>query len=419
MDLKYLKSVGRYLISAILCLVLIAYIIYHLTGGLRVEIETAPATLVTAESTYVSGVTILRNEKLIYSTVNGDISYLYNDGEKVAMKTAVAEVYPQSGSEQVRQRIIEIDRAIRLLKNSNMSDSEKRTDTASTDAQIRKHLYKLLDAADKGDLSGADIISDDFLVQLNRRRIITKSIYDFNKQIVALEAEKKTLSSSLPQSESTIVTDSAGYFYTSLDGYENILSSSNISSMTYQEYLSAASAPAESYTMTINGYPIGKIVTDYLWYIACEVDISELHNYESGKTYSIKFPYNNDTSLTVELYRILSEAGSKTAVLIFETGNLPTNFSYLRHQTVQIVKESYTGYRIPVSAMRVENGKAGVYVLTGSKVQFKKVEPLYEYDGYVVVAERDESKSDYSKWLGKNDFIITKGTDLYDGKIIG
>lgn len=419
MDTRYLRSIGKYFISAVLCLVLIAYIIYHLTGGLRSEIETTPATLVTAESTYVSSVTLLRNEKLVYSPVNGEVSYLYNDGDKVAQNTAVAEVYPISGSGDIRKRIIEIDRAIRLLQSSNMSDSEKRTDTASTDILIRNNLYKLLDAADSGNISHADIISDNFLIQLNRRRIITKSTSNFNKQIAALEAEKKSLSANLPQSESTVMTDCAGYFYTTLDGYENILSSENIASMSYREYLAAASLPAENYDKALGQYPIGKIVTDYMWYIACEIDLSELHNYESGKTYSIKFPYNNDTSLTVELYRILSEAGSDTAVLIFRTGNLPSNFSYLRHQTVQIVREYYTGYRVPVSAVRVVNGKAGVYILQGSKVMFRRIDALYEYDGYIVVAERDESRADYQKWLSKNDFIITKGTDLYDGKIIG
>ncbi len=403
------------MLSAVLCLILIAYIIYHLTGGFRDEIGTTPASLVTVESTYTTGVTLLRKEKVLYSPVNGDTSYLFADGEKVAINSAVAEVYPDNGSSEIRQRIMEVDIAIRLLERSNMSDAEKRTDTASTDLLIRKNIYKLLDAVDKGDLSYADTLSDDLLVQLNRRRIITKSVFNFNKQIEALKKEKEILSASLPESESTVTASSGGYFYSTLDGYENVLSSENISSMTYREYLDLVSKPAEELAPGENGYPVGKIVTDYLWYVTCEIDISELHNYETGRSYSIKFPYNNDTAITMKLYRILSEAGSSSAILIFETGTLPANFNYLRHQTVQIVSEYYTGCRVPISALRVVNGEAGVYVLQGSKVVFKKVEPLYEYDGYIISENKSGSDSSY---LAKNDFIITKGKDLYDGKIV-
>ncbi len=403
------------MLSAVLCLILIAYIIYHLTGGFRDEIGTTPASLVTVESTYTTGVTLLRKEKVLYSPVNGDTSYLFADGEKVAINSAVAEVYPDNGSSEIRQRIMEVDLAIRLLERSNMSDAEKRTDTASTDLVIRKNIYKLLDAVDNGDFSYADTLSDDLLVQLNRRRIITKSVINFNKQIEALKNEKEILSASLPESESTVLASSGGYFYSTLDGYENVLSSENISTMTYREYLELVSKPAEELTPGENGYPVGKIVTDYLWYVTCEIDISELHNYETGKSYSIKFPYNNDTAITMKLYRILSEAGSNSAILVFETGTLPANFNYLRHQTVQIVSEYYTGCRVPISALRVVNGEAGVYVLQGSKVVFKKVEPLYEYDGYIISENKSGNDSSY---LAKNDFIITKGKDLYDGKIV-
>ncbi len=418
MDTQYLKSVLKYIASAVLCLILIAYIIYHLTGELRTDIRTTPATLTTFESTFTSKVTILRNETLVYSPIEGDISYLYNDGDKVANGALLAEIYPSGADHEISKRIVELDRAIRLLESSNMSDAEKRTDTESTDILIRNHLYDLLDAADSSDISKADNISDELLIQLNKRRIITKFIPNFNKQIELLKAERDALSASLPTSESSVSSETSGYFYSSVDGYETILSSANISRMTYNDYLNLASQSPKEFTNTENGHPIGKLVTDYLWYIACEIDISELHNYETGSSYNIKFPYNNDTTLTTDLYRILSVAGSKTAVLIFRTGILPEDFSYLRHQTVQIVKESYTGYRVPISAVRVVNGKAGVYILQGSKVLFKRIDPLYEQDGYLIVAERDESKENYTDWLAKNDFIIMKGTALYDGKIV-
>ena len=85
MDSQYLRSVAKYVLSAVLSIVLIAYILYHLSGGFSPAVETMPATLVTRESTITVSVTLMRNETVLYAPVKGDISYLFQDGDKVAV----------------------------------------------------------------------------------------------------------------------------------------------------------------------------------------------------------------------------------------------------------------------------------------------------------------------------------------------
>lgn len=420
MDLQYLKSVLKYALSAVLSVVLIAYILYHMSGGFQPEIETTPATLVTQESTITVGVTVMRNETVLFSPINGDISYLFADGEKVAINSTVAEVYPATtGSEELRRRIIELDRKIRVLEQSNMSDAEKRTDTTSTDNLIRQHFYDILKQMDNGDISGADSLADSLLIQMNRRRIITRAVANYNDRIKALKEELAGLNHSDSSIESSVTSPAGGYFYSVVDGYENVFSSANIEDLDYLEFLERMERESESYDHIVDGYPVGKLVTDYTWYAACVIDADQLHNFETGKNHDVKFPYNDGVTLSMYLYRILAEVDSETAVLIFRTNILPEGFNYLRHQTVQVVQSAYTGYRIPASAIHIVNGKPGVYILRGSQVSFRRIEPLYEYDGYIIVKERDESSPKRGDWLAKNDFVITKGKDLYDGKIVG
>ncbi|MBE6637708.1 MAG: hypothetical protein E7618_07920 [Ruminococcaceae bacterium] len=418
MDLQYLKSVLKYALSAFLSLVLIAYILYHISGGFEPEIETTPASLVTSEMTMTVGVTILRDETIVYSPVDGEISYLFGDGQKVAINTPIADIYPGGTSTELRQQIIALDKQIRLLENSNMSDAEKRTDTASTDKQIEKQLNQLFDKVADGHISDAAAFADQLLIQLNRRRIITHAVVSYNEKIAALKEQREALAAQLSAAETSVLAGSVGYFYTAIDGYEQIFSAEGIAGIDYRDYLALAKQSPEDFGGTAAGYPIGKLVTDYLWYIACEVDAELLHNYQTDKTYRVKFPYNNDTTLTMTLYRILSEVGADTVVLIFRSDILPSDFNYLRNQTVQIVQSSYTGYRVPVSAVRIVNGQTGVYILRGSTVQFRRITPLCEADGYLIVAERDTSTDNYGDFLAKNDFIITKGKDLYDGKVV-
>ncbi len=417
MDLTYLRNILRYTLSAVLSIVLVTYILYHISGGFQPDIETTPAALTTTDATMTVSVTIMRSETILYSPIKGETSYLFSDGSKVAIHTPVAEIYPvTTGSEELRRRIMEVDRQIRILESSNMSDAEKRTDTKSTDKLIRQNLYDIIRYMDRSNITNAAQASEDFLVQLNRRHIITRAISNYNQQIQALREERQTLAAGLADAESTITATDVGYFYSAVDGYETLFSADAVPSLTYRSFLSLMQQDPDP-PDSRNGYPVGKLVTDYIWYIACEIDFSQLHNFETGLNYNVRFPYNNDISLRMYLYRILADVDSPTAVLIFRADILPSGFRYLRNQTVQVIQHSYTGYRIPASAVHIVNGQEGVYILRGSKIEFRRIQPLYEYDGYLIVKERDETAEDKASWLAKNDFVIVKGKDLYDGKI--
>ena len=54
-----------------------------------------------------------------------------------------------------------------------------------------------------------------------------------------------------------------------------------------------------------------------------------------------------------------------------------------------------------------------MYVFENSVIRFRRIEILYEGDGYCIVAPPDISSVTE---LTKNDILVTSGRDLYDGK---
>ncbi len=418
----------KYAASVLLSIMLIVYILYHISGGFSEKLETQPASIYSKEEVLTVNATVMRNETVLYSPESGDISYTYDDGSKLSAGTAVADVYRSLGSEEQKKRIAEIDRMIRILQSSNLGSSELTTKVDSTDQQIWKYIYSFIDNSENGRVTEVSSLSEKLLIELNKRRIIVGGKDNYNKEIEALKAEKNRLFSQLSVASTTVTTDRAGFFYSSVDGYENIFSSQDISSMSYSEYMQKVSSKAENYSGTGKGFPIGKIVTEFDWYTACEVPASMLHNFETDKYYDVKFPYNGGTTVNMLLYRTVSGIGQDSAVLIFKTNMIPEGFRFLRNQTVQIVRSAYEGYRIPVSALHVVDGQRGVYILRGSEILFKKADPIFENDGYFIIKvkvqkqdnekEDDEKVADVSEWLGLNDFVIVKGKDLHDGKIV-
>jgi hypothetical protein len=163
---------------------------------------------------------------------------------------------------------------------------------------------------------------------------------------------------------------------------------------------------------------VGKIADSYIWYTACEIDYNTLHNFTSGNNYDVIYPYSDDKEIKSTLYRVITEPNSDRVILIFKNSTLTENFNFLRRQTVEIVQSSYSGYRVPVTAFRIVNGVKGVFVLSGSVIKFREIEPLFEKNGYLIVSEKDLTKSEQKNRLGLYEMIITKGGDYYDGQIV-
>ena len=63
-------------------------------------------------------------------------------------------------------------------------------------------------------------------------------------------------------------------------------------------------------------------------------------------------------------------------------------------------------------ALKMVDGKLGVYVKYGSTVEFRAVDVIYETDDYVI-SRNDASNSETLKLY---DEIITEGKELYVGK---
>ena len=142
--------------------------------------------------------------------------------------------------------------------------------------------------------------------------------------------------------------------------------------------------------------------------------------------YTVKFSGNFD--VTMEVYKILS--GADGVMVIFRTNYMPDGFSYPRLQKVRLVTDTSTGYKVPVGAVRVVNGKTGVYVLDGVTVRFCRIKTIYKSDAFYVVAaepkpetEEEETEEkpeeETERWLRFHDNLIIEGKGLYDGRIIG
>ena len=112
--------------------------------------------------------------------------------------------------------------------------------------------------------------------------------------------------------------------------------------------------------------------------------------------------------------------GDDGAYMLLSSHSLAHVANLDRFQSVRILLDRYTGYRVPLEAIHKVDGKDGVYILVGNVIEFRRVTLMGTGNDYYVVAtyESDAENTQDSDipYLNINDLIVTSGNDLYDGK---
>ena len=202
----------------------------------------------------------------------------------------------------------------------------------------------------------------------------------------------------------------SGLYSAVTDGYETVLTPESIMTLTPSAYESISANGATSGT--------GKLIYGDTWYFVSSMEESKSSVLEEGHTLTLRFAKGlaADTKVTVE--RISTPENGKV-VVIFSCEKFLSDTTLLRLQTAEIILESFSGIRIPKTALRVgENGETGIYCRSGLFARYKPVEVVYTGADYCLVKGGDPAANALAT-LREGDEVIVTAADLYDGKVVG
>lgn len=425
-DKNYLARVGLYVASAALALGAIIYMAYHLIDRFSPGLELVDAVPTTVTKVIEAEAYIMRDEEPVYAkNAGGSVVPAVKNGERMAVYQKIADVYSNS-SPDTESRLSEIDEQIALLEST--IDSERSVQSSSgMDSSIYDSIFELRSLCDSGNYAEALSMRTSLLVDIKERDILTGGVTNYSSQISKLQAEKNSLRSELGSCLESVYSSSTGYYFTDYDGYGTVFSSDNVDTFTFDDF----AAMTDSAPDAVGGSCIGVMVHDYKWYIACLMKKSEAASIVDMYSCSVTFTYS-DRTLDMTLYRTIPETPGDSVVVIFQCETLPDNFDYTRMQPVEISAVEYTGFEVPIAAVRVVNGFEGVYILDEVTIEFRRINIIYEGDGYVICTgdpdetisvtdgeEKTDSDDELYPWIQQNDIIVVSGTELYSGKVIG
>lgn len=395
------------LIKIALIFLVVAFLLNQAVSMFYKPVTTDNAVFYTANNGFkITGV-IVRNEILVTNDKSGVLHYLISDGERVSKNGTIANIYGSEAASITLSQIEAVQHKIDDINNILSFNDLEAANLELINTRVDDNLNALIMSTAAGNFGNIPKTSEDLLFALNRRQAALGDTSSFATQLNALNSQLETLNASLTGVQGEVAAVQSGYFLSKTDGYEGVLNAENLEVIT-PEFLDGLKSEKTA------GNVVGKIVSDYEWYIAAKVSINDSHNYKEGDTLKIYTSVKSSPVLPVTVKRINTSSASTEAVIVFACSEMNSELASLRSGPMTVVSREYSGLKVPKRALRVVDGQKGVYIVKGMQAKFVPVEILYSTDNMMIC-----QKNDADGQLRLYDQVIVKGRKLYDGKIIG
>lgn len=393
---------------ALVVIFVAVFIINQLVSSLYMPIKTETAVFYTANDGFKITGQIIRGETLVKSNSDGVLHFVTADGSRVSKNGVIANIY---STESASITVSEIE----ILK-SQISDIEdilsyNDIQAANLDlinSRINESLDDMLFSSSADDFSQMEQLSEELLSATNRKQAALGVTTGLTDRLVSLKKELKELSNSLPSAKGKIRAKESGYFVSKTDGYENVLTTDDLAEIT-PEFLKGIKAEKTADNV------IGKIVSDYEWYIAATVSINDSMKYKEGQELKLITTVKSSPTLAVRVEKINISQTQENAVIVFACSDMNSELATVRSSVMTVVSKEYSGLKVPKKALRVVDSQKGVYVQNGMQINFVPVDVVYNSDDYMLCKKQNDS----GNYLKLYDKVVVRGRNLYDGKTIG
>ena len=388
-------------------LLVVSQIVIYFNHPIRTEVATLYTT---TETVGFKGVYV-RDEKLVSYPVRGVINYTHADGSKIAKNSVIAEVYASRNDIAIQQEIDDLTAQRAVLVDAESLVGTDTSQLESFSSQISEKHSLLMQHIFDGDYRSASKLKSEMLNLRSKRDIVKGTEVSYDDKIGEIDSRITELRRKITSEPYEISLGEAGYFVSTVDGYENELNSSNVLDLT-KERINEIILDETEY-QNPSGV-IGKLISGYNWYMAAVLDTVRLGTVFEGAVVTLRIG-SSQQNVKAEIINLKRQPDG-SSVAVFKCDMFLADFIDSRVAQCKLLMEDYTGIRIPTDSIRVaDDGRVGVFILDGIVVKFKEIKQIISEEDYTLV----EDTTDLNGYISLYDTVIVEGKDLYDGKIIG
>ncbi len=419
---------GKSLITFVMLIfagVITLYFGCYIYAAMTEPYRTVQVYAYTAHDSVPADGLVVRQARVL-SAPTGILEVTRAEGEKVGVGQQIALVYQNSQAQSDQAVIEELQMEIDLLEDT-IAQAGDLESSARLDEDILQAVVSLRASYSRGDCT-----------QLREQVLGVKSSvlkrgYTYGEGLTSeelaarlqgLRSQLAELNRQTARATTQVTAPTPGVFSNLVDGYESRLTPDSLAELTPSALQALIDSPAGE-----DSQALGKLITSDTWYFVANLPKASAARLEQGDSACLRFSGEMNRDVEMKVDRIGPTEGEVTLVA-FSSNRYLTLTTLLRHQTVELIFDSWSGLRVPKEALRLvkfpaqgtEEGsgsqapeeKMGVYALTNGRSEFKEAEIIHEGGDYYVVRPVGSGR----KVLRAGDTVITHGTGLQDGLLI-
>lgn len=422
------KTLGMKILLAVVTLGVLGYFAIQAVRYFGDPLTTTLAYPYEVQMTTALSGYVVREETVLPDDTSGLLQLQRAEGERVSAGGVIAVAYADQATLDRQQEIQSLETQIEQLQYA--ADAALGAEVSlRLDTQILQDIidYRTALAADR--LDQADDCGQSLRSLVLKRDYTYSDTTDFSAQVAELQSQLNQLRSQTGASTRRITAPQAGLYSAVVDGYETVLTPQALETLTPSQF--SELEPDTSVSSTV-----GKLILGDTWYYAAVMDQEEAQLLQESGSLQLRFAKGIGQDLDVSLTRV-SEPEDGQVVAVFRGNTYLSELTLLRRQSAEVIRETESGIRVPIEAVRLveetvtgEDGtettvsRTGVYCIVGLEARFKPVDVVYQNEEFALVRSSLEGADGMTTAqeeirLREGDEVIVTARDLYDGKIIG
>lgn len=409
---KTSKKIPGDIVAIILVLALIGgYIFYGCYSALNVDVETITAVKSTVYEAIDAQALVIRDEHTVSGSSGGVTVASVNNGEKVKAGGNIAMVFSSEEDATKYSSAQELQSQLSYYEELETQASGTVTDVEQIDSDILSDVNSYIRAVGNGRYDSLLEYSDDLNERFIRRQLTIGEKIDFSHVKSDIKNQLDEINVSTCSPVDYLTTEESGIFSSYTDGFESIVDYSKATEIDAATLKSCIEKVSESEN---DSSSFGKLITSYEWYFCCVVPSKDTAKISDGDTLNVTLKSSDDILKCQVITGADPDLNTEETVLVLRCSDMNSRIASMRLEDIEIRYSEYEGFKIPASAVHVDdNGEKFVYALISNTVEKRSGEIIYSTKDYVVFGY-DAQNSDSIRYY---DQIITKGTDLHDGKV--
>lgn len=399
----------RWIIIGIILLTVVFWVIRYVSSG---EVDTQVARMTEFENKIKVSAVYVRNEN-VYSTKSGGVLLgKAKSGDKTPVGAHIATLYQGGLDEGAKQEIEEINSRIALLSDLSNGSANFSSDINAIEEDIERGVGEITSLAIDNDLTNLDVavINLEEIMNVGSGGVIDAKIKE-------LSARREEIENSITTPSEKIYANYTGVFIPFTDGYEEKFSIDTYDSITAEDINDCLKNAKNIKSNAVFEYGAGervcKTVSNTEWLLACVIPKEDVYGLKKDAAVKIRIADGSTETEEATVIKLYSEDDKNFLCVLRVSGAMENSYSD-RICEAEIIKQSYSGLSVPSQALRFNSdGTAGVFVNSGGKVRFKKVNILYSNNEVAIV-----ENSVKSGMLRMYDDVILNRDDIYEGKSV-